>query len=256
MRFSYILNYPLRFLGLKMVRLSRLKKLQDSIVLSVNNSDIERDEVFLVLYEKVKNYTLVEIERCYALYKSVKYILDNNIKGDFVDCGVWKGGSCMLVAYMLKAAGVNDRKIYLYDTFEGMTKPGDNDGTFEKEEWERLKINEQTNNWCLSSIEEVKSNMLQTGYPGTNIQFIKGKVEDTIPLIIPALIALLRLDTDWYESTKHELVHLYPLLASKGVLIIDDYGAWEGARKATDEYFAGQQILLNRIDYTGRLVIK
>jgi hypothetical protein len=85
---------------------------------------------------------------------------------------------------------------------------------------------------------------------------IKGKVEDTIPGNIPTSISLLRLDTDWYESTKHELKHLYPILVNKGVLIIDDYGAWEGARKATDEYFAGQQILLNRIDYTGRLVIK
>jgi hypothetical protein len=256
MKFSEILNYPFRLLGLKLVRLSRLKRLQDSSALSVNISDIHADEIFLELFEKVRKYTLVEIERSFALYKSVNYILGNNMQGDFVECGVWKGGSCMMIANMLMKAGVTDRKIWLYDTFEGMTKPGDKDGEFEMEEWKRQKVNEQTNNWCRSSIDEVRSNMLQTGYPAANIHYVKGKVEETIPENIPSSIALLRLDTDWYESTKHELVHLYPLLVNKGVLIIDDYGAWEGARKATDEYFEGQQVLLNRIDYTGRLVIK
>jgi hypothetical protein len=85
-----------------------------------------------------------------------------------------------------------------------------------------------------------------------------GKVEDTIPADIPEKIALLRLDTDWYESTKHELIHLFPRLQKGGVLIIDDYGFWKGARKAVDEYFAENniQILLNRIDDTGRMAIK
>lgn len=108
---------------------------------------------------------------------------------------------------------------------------------------------------CYSPIEEVKANMLQTGYPAANIVWVKGKVEETIPATIPAQIALLRLDTDWYESTRHELQHLYPLLSSKGVLLIDDYGAWQGARKATDEFF-GNRVYLHRIDWTGRLLIK
>ena len=77
-----------------------------------------------------------------------------------------------------------------------------------------------------------------------------------IPKYLPGEIALLRLDTDWYKSTQHELIHLYPLLVGSGVLIIDDYGHWQGAKKAVDEYFSDKKILLNRIDYTGRISIK
>jgi hypothetical protein len=90
------------------------------------------------------------------------------------------------------------------------------------------------------------------------MHFVKGKVEDTIPASTPDRIAILRLDTDWYASTRHELEHLYPLLAPGGVLIIDDYGHWEGCRQAVDEYFASRnlQVLLNRVDYTGRIAVK
>ena len=99
--------------------------------------------------------------------------------------------------------------------------------------------------------------MKSTGYPVGNIRLLKGKVEDTIPGTMPAKIALLRLDTDWYESTKHELTYLFPLLEKSGVLIIDDYGAWQGARKAVDEYLKDNgTVYLNRIDFTGRLLIK
>jgi hypothetical protein len=119
-------------------------------------------------------------------------------------------------------------------------------------------INDATSVWCFSSIEEVKNNIATLNYPTEKVYFVKGKVEDTIPTTIPQKIAVLRLDTDWYESTKHELEHLFPLLVSGGVLIIDDYGHWEGARKAVDEYIEKNNlnILLNRIDYTGRIAIK
>src|SRR5690606_24776929 len=102
------------------------------------------------------------------------------------------------------------------------------------------------------------SNMVSTGYPMERCHFVEGKVEDTIPATVPDRISLLRLDTDWYESTRHELEHLWPLLQPGGVLIIDDYGHFEGARKAVDEYFLDRSDapLLNRIDYTGRIAIK
>ncbi len=222
-----------------------------------DTSDIESDEVFQRIYHNIKDYSLVGVERCYALYKSVSYVIENNIEGDFVECGVWKGGSCMLMAYTLMENGVTDRKIWLYDTFSGMAQPGENDGDAEKAEWEQNKITEEKNNWCLGEREEVEQNLQLTGYPTDNFRLIKGKVEDTIPATIPSKIAILRLDTDWYDSTKHELAYLYPLLQKRGLLIIDDYGAWQGARKATDEYFSKNgPVFLNRIDYTGRLVIK
>lgn len=255
MKLSQIINYPLSLFGIKIVRQSILKKLQSNYSL-INYSDIEGDVEFIALYNKVKDYTMVGIERCYALYSSVKYILQNNIEGDFVECGVWKGGSSMTVAYMLQQAKITDRKIYLYDTFAGMTKPGENDGEFEKDEWEKMKQEDGINSWCYASYKEVEANMKSTGYPIENVKLIKGKVEDSIPWNMPEKISLLRLDTDWYESTKHELIHLFPILEKSGVLIIDDYGAWPGAKKAADEYFASRKSFLNRIDYTGRLLIK
>ena len=249
MKLSQIINYPLGLLGLKVIRKSRLEL--------VNLSDIEQDKKFLVLYKKVKDYTLVPVERCFVLYQTVQYIIKNNIEGDFVECGVWKGGSSMLMAYTLQDAGISNRKIYLYDTFEGMTKPGEMDGPEEKDQWEQGKVTDTLNNMCYSPIEEAKANMDKTGYPVENIIIVKGRVEDTIPRTISSKISLLRLDTDWYESTKHELVHLFPLLEKNGVLIVDDYGAWQGARKATDEYFNKiPNIFFGRIDYTGRIVIK
>lgn len=257
MKLSEILNYPLSLLGIKLVRLSKLKQLQKAAAYEYNISDIEKDEQFTGIYSKVKEYTLVGIERSYALYKAVKYIVDNKIPGDFVECGVWRGGSCMLISYILMQYNIKDRKIWLYDTFAGMAKPGIEDGEEEKQEWEKNKITDEKNNWCLGELDDVKKNLFKTGYPQENFILVEGKVEETIPCKIPESISILRLDTDWYSSTKHELEHLYPLLVSQGVLLIDDYGAWQGARKATDEYFnKNKLVFLNRIDYTGRLLIK
>ena len=100
--------------------------------------------------------------------------------------------------------------------------------------------------------------MLSTGYPKENIIFVKGMVEKTIPRTLPNQIALLRLDTDLYESTYHELLHLYPKVTSQGVVIIDDYGHFQGSQEATDKYFSeeSREVLFHRIDYSCRVGIK
>jgi O-methyltransferase len=212
--------------------------------------------------DAVKPYTMTSPERVNALIEATKYIIKNNIDGAIVECGVWKGGSSMAVMMTLKQLMVDNRDLYLYDTFAGMNAPTDEDISFEGEkafdEFNKTKISDDASEWCFSSLDEVTQNVFSTGYPREKIHFIKGKVEDTIPGNMPEKIALLRLDTDWYESTKHELNYLFPLLQTNGVLIIDDYGHWEGARKAVDEYIAGKNIciLLNRIDATGRIAIK
>jgi len=107
-------------------------------------------------------------------------------------------------------------------------------------------------------MEEARANVLSTGYPAAKMAFVKGKVEDTIPASAPRQIALLRLDTDWFESTYHELVHLYPRLSPGGILIVDDYGYWQGARKAVDRYVEEQQLklLLTRVDDSARMSVK
>ena len=221
---------------------------------------MEKD--FMKIYKRCKDYTTTSIERMYALYKAVEYIVKSNIKGNFVECGVWKGGSTMIIALTLLSMKEKNRKIYLYDTFSGMTKPTEKDKTISSsypviDKWKKYQANDH-NKWAFSPLEDVKDNMLSTGYPPLNLVFVKGKVEDTIPRIIPSKIALLRLDTDWYESTYHELKYLFPLLINKGVLVIDDYGYFTGAKEAVDKYVKENniKILLNRIDYTGRLGIK
>lgn len=218
---------------------------------------------FLEIFHFCKEYTMTSVERMYALYNGVKYVLENKISGDFVECGVWKGGSAMLIAKLLANYNVKDRKIILYDTFEGMSEPTEFDKDYSGKKATALldesSIEDQSSVWCYSSFDEVKSNMLKTGLNEEQIILIKGKVEDTIPSQVPTnKIALLRLDTDWYESTAHELLHLFPLLHVPGVLVIDDYGHWEGCRRAVDEYFAknNTRLLLNRIDETGRFGIK
>ena len=218
---------------------------------------------FSELFRLCRPFTMTSIERLYSLYKAMRYVIDNKIPGDFIECGVWKGGSSLMMAKMLAMHGIFDRKVILYDTYEGMSEPTEHDkdyaGVSADVLLDKSSIEVQDSVWCYSSFEEVKNNLMLSGLPEENIIMIKGKVEDTIPSQVPASqIALLRLDTDWYESTRHELEHLYPMLVPNGVLIIDDYGHWEGCRKAVDEYIKNNNLnmLLSRIDNTGRIAIK
>ncbi|MFO0322968.1 MAG: TylF/MycF/NovP-related O-methyltransferase [Bacteroidota bacterium] len=222
-----------------------------------------KDNEFWEIYNLCSPFTMTSTERMYALYNSVNYILNNNIKGDFVECGVWRGGSAMLIAKMLNNKNITDRKIYLYDTFEGMVEPTKNDvdliGKSASIIFQEKIVTNESSTWCLADLSDVKANLKLTDFSEKNLVYIKGKVENTIPQTVPnGSIALLRLDTDWYESTKHEMNYLYPKLENNGILIIDDYGHWEGCKKAIDEYFSinNINILLNRIDYTCRVGIK
>jgi len=220
------------------------------------------DDATVATYNKVKEYTMTTPERIASLCNAVNYLVKNNIEGDFVECGVWRGGSTMAAIDTLMNAKDTSREIYLYDTFEGMSEPTEADkvftGTTANELMTTTEKEDPTSVWCYSALEEVQQNVATLKYPAKKVHYVKGKVEDSIPGTIPKKIALLRLDTDWYESTAHELKYLYPLLVPGGVIIIDDYGHWEGARKAVDEYIAAEKLplLLNRIDYTGRIGIK
>ncbi len=221
-----------------------------------------KDQEFLKIYDECKAYTCTSIERMYSLYNGVVYILKNNILGDFVECGVWHGGSCMLIAKTLLKHNAIDRNIVLFDTFEGMTQPTDNDVDYKGESAQGIlnKYYEKfKSNMTKAELSNVENNMKKTGYPSARIFYVKGMVEATLPdYKVNNKIALLRLDTDWYESTKIEMNYLFPSLEKGGVLIIDDYGHWQGARKAIDEYIEEKSvtILLNRIDYTGRIAVK
>ena len=167
----------------------------------------------------------------------------------------------MAMALTLLNEGDTSRCLFLLDTFEEMSEPTDQDrdnsGFKARQQLESTPPN--TGVWCYASLEEVQSSMASSGYPIDKIHFIKGKVEDTIRCHGLDSIAVLRLDTDWYESTRHELEHLYPLLSQQWALIIDDYGHWPGARQAVDEFLTrhpDESLFLHPIDYTGRIAIK
>ena len=216
------------------------------------------DDEAAAIVREVAPYTMTSPERVFALIQAVRYVVAARIEGAIVECGVWRGGSMMAAARILKLAGAA-RDLHLFDTFEGMTRPTaadvDHSGVPAAVEFERTKTGDDASDWCRATLEETRANLLGTGYDAARIHLVKGRVEETIPARAPERIALLRLDTDWYESTRHELQHLYPRLARGGVLIIDDYGHWQGARQAVDEYFQEHRVkvLLNRIDYTGRI---
>jgi O-methyltransferase len=210
----------------------------------------------------VKPYTMTSIYKLKALIDAVKYIEKKGVAGDFVECGVWKGGSVMaMINTLVEVNGVN-RDIWLYDTFDGMPTPTDKDhaidGIDAEDYFLETKINDESSDWCRSPLTEVKNNVALTKYPKQCLKFVKGDVCKTLKGDKPQDIALLRLDTDWYESTKAELEHLYPRLKRGGILIIDDYGYWKGQKKAVDEYFEklGEPLFLSRVDSSCRIAVK
>jgi len=215
------------------------------------------------IVRRVRRYTMTTPRRIAALCDGVEYVVRREVPGAIAECGVWRGGSMMAVALTLRRLGVTDRDLYLFDTFRGMPPPTPEDtrslydGYSPVKHWRKRERGE-LNTWHYVPAERVRAAVLSTGYPAERVHLVEGRVEDTLPAEAPGELALLRLDTDWYESTRHEMEHLYPRLRSGGVLLLDDYGHYEGARRAIDEYFAerGERLLLSRIDYTGRIAVK
>lgn len=216
------------------------------------------------LFKITSEYTMTSYERIFSLMKSIDFIRHNNVQGDFVECGVWRGGNLIIFQKFIEKYNLQ-KKIYAYDTFEGMSNPEEIDRTFDgKSSIEALnkirerKIKRDENILVAEcSIEKVLENFKKFSQK-ENLICIKGKVEETLKLKdnLPNKISILRLDTDWYSSTKIELEILFPLLEKNGILIIDDYGYWQGAKKAVDEYFKDKQFTMFKIDFTGRLIIK
>jgi len=185
---------------------------------------------------------------------AINYILKNNIEGVIIECGVYSGDfEYIWVNELIKNNAIRD--IYLYDTFSGLVQPTEYDYTckdnlsqMNKDEvynyWKKQMIDENTNGWCYSALETVKCRLNSTGYPENNLHYIVGDVMETLKdkTKIPEKIAILRLDTDWYESSKYELEQMYDNVVTGGVIIFDDYYYWEGQRKATDDFFITRNI--------------
>jgi len=206
--------------------------------------------------------TMVSRERLYATLMACRHVIAQGVPGDFVECGVWRGGNALIAADVFAREGAS-RSVYLFDTFAGMTAPTSDDvklrdGGQAMPEFLAGQRSDH-NAWCYASLEDVRRSFAEAQRLGPRVRFVQGDViaSLTAPANLPAAISVLRLDTDWYESTRAELEVLYPRLAPGGVLILDDYGHWGGAKKAVDEYFASRpRPLLQYTDYTGRMGVK
>jgi O-methyltransferase len=236
--------------------ISRVSTLENRLPVEATSQDRE-------VIGSVRPFTMTSSERIWSLLRAVEYVHDNKVAGDFVECGVWRGGSVMAMIAQLKNLNAPERRIWLYDTFEGMTAPTTHDvdsvaGITAAQLLDSTEVADGNNVWCVASIEDVEANLSRTGYAREHLVFVKGDVAVTLKETAPERIALLRLDTDWYESTKAELEILYPKLVPGGVCILDDYGHWKGARKAVDDYFEeiGARPLLMPIDFSGRIFTK
>jgi len=198
---------------------------------------------FARLYDRFRDVTMLNWQAAYMTYKAAEYVAVQNIEGDIVECGVWKGGATLVMADTLFMKSSISRNFYLYDTFQGMSEPTESDHSFTGPAVGRYRRKRRGTfvDWAYASIDDVRKNMRRSEYPFERFIFVPGMVERTIPSIIPDRIALLRLDTDFYESTRHELRFLYPRLSVGGILICDDYRSWHGARKAFDEYFLNKR---------------
>jgi O-methyltransferase len=220
--------------------------------------DLSREQHDII--RRVSGQTYTGPSRLATLLQAVEHLVRHRIPGDLVECGVWKGGSMMAAALQLRLLKEESRSLWLYDTFTGMTEPTGHDIDLCGREAAQLLQDPAHAEAvaCAAGLAEVQRNLASTGYPSERVHCVAGPVEQTIPGTAPEQIALLRLDTDWYESTRHELVHLYPRLVPGGLLIIDDYGHWQGARRAVDEFLANQPapLYLHRIDYTARCLVK
>ena len=209
------------------------------------------------LIELVSHHTMTPLLRRWALIKALHYVNKKNLEGQVVESGIWRGGNLFISKKIQeKYYPQIKRKFFGYDTFEGMPKPSIYDGKKMNYIYENFKI--QNKNWVKASLEDVINSATFFFENIDDFKFIKGKVENTLndTYNLPDKICLLRLDTDWYESTKKELNVLYPLLVENGILIIDDYGDMLGCRKAVDEFFKDKNVLITSIDKSCRIIIK
>lgn len=222
-----------------------LSQAQD-LILSSRDSFSQGE--FARLYRSIRPYTLSSNARLRGLYRAVRHVVTENVVGDIVECGAARGGSAALMGLTLKQLDA-DRALWLFDTFEGLPPPTQDDPDFE--------IAKRYTGACRGDLGEVVALFERLGI-SAHSRFVKGLFQETLPVCGVERIGVLHIDGDWYESVKVCLEHLYDRVTSGGIIQIDDYGHWAGARKAADEFLREHpsQIVLQKLDYTGRQFVK
>jgi len=248
--------------------LNLLKNYIQKILNSFEYTIINNNQKIVELSDKQKNLinitNLISMTpqiRRYNLIQALEYVAHYKLEGDLVECGVWKGGNIVIYKKFIEENSIK-KNIYAFDTFEGMADPDQDDYVIGNDMSAKSLLDKDkkkiTNDWGLCSLENVKHNISQRTENLDNIFFIKGKVEETLlnEKNLPEKISILRLDTDFYKSTKIELEILYEKVSKGGVIIIDDYGHWAGSKKAVDEFFKEKFVWMHYVDYACRLIIK
>jgi hypothetical protein len=210
----------------------------------------------------VEHHTMLSYQRLVTLWQQVRYLDRAGVQGALIECGTWKGGAAALMALAHLRSGAPHRHVHLFDSFEGLPEPDRaHDGEMAvRYAGERASGVLRSIGKCVGTLEDNRHAVGSiAGYPSVLTHFHVGWFQDTlrIPPAGVGDIALLRIDGDWYESTKMCLDALFPKVVSGGVVVIDDYGKWSGCRKAVDEFLAGlpRPLLLNHIDAAGRYLI-
>jgi O-methyltransferase len=179
--------------------------------------------------------TMIGLKRLDNLQSCVETVIREKVAGDLIEAGVWRGGACIFMRAILAAWAIEDRKVYVADSFEGLPKP----------DVERFPADQgdkhHTHSFLAVSQDEVENNFRRFGLLDDQVVFLKGWFKDTLPNAPIKKLAILRLDGDMYGSTMDALRNLYPKLSPGGFCIIDDY-ALEGCRKAVDDFRAEQNI--------------
>lgn len=232
----------------------------DAIPVEFTKADVD-----VLRFVADRKLTMVSRQRLIATINACKHAVLTGTPGDFIECGVWRGGNALAAKLTFENYG-SSKHVYLFDTFAGMTAPTEHDTSrFETRptaEQFGESLRDGRSNWCYASIEDVRSNLLTAGIDFAGVHFIQGDVVQTLQdsSHLPDSIAVLRLDTDFYESTKAEMEILYPRLSRGGSLLIDDFGYWDGSRKAIVEYLAEipaeRRPLLHFTDGSGRMGVK
>lgn len=191
--------------------------------------------------------SMAGLKRLDNLQHCVTDVLHNQVPGDLIETGVWRGGSAILMRAVLAAHGVQDRNVWVADSFQGLPKP-------DPERWEAETGDEH---WTMGRLgipqEEVRANFARYGLLDEQVRFLPGWFKDTLPTAPIEHLAVLRLDGDMYGSTMEALEALYPKLSVGGYVIVDDYGAIEQCHQAVADFRMAQGINdpIETIDWTG-----
>lgn len=208
---------------------------EDDVVRYVNGS--------IMHYQESSAVSMIPLVRLDNLQYCIADVVENEVPGDFIETGVWRGGATIFMRAALKVLDVTDRKIWAADSFEGLPEPDAEKYPLEAKAFKSAAMTRHYKHLAVS-LEEVKRNFEAYSMLDDRIEFLKGWFKDTLPTAPIERLAIMRLDGDYYESTRDALVNLYDKLSVGGYVIIDDYGedAWTYCRKAVEEFREARQI--------------